>query len=162
MSERRTGGVLIVVGTLIIGFILRPMPLPAMFVWWRPEWVAMIVIYWVMALPHRFGIGMAWVSGLALDVLKGSLLGMNALSLTMVAFITLILHKRLRMYPLWQQAMMVLVLVGINQLIFHWIQSLSGSTGDSLIFLLPALVSAILWPWVFVVLRGIRRTFHVN
>ncbi|SIT02778.1 rod shape-determining protein MreD [Neptunomonas antarctica] len=162
MSKRRSGGIMIVVGTLIVGFILSQMPLPSMLVWWRPEWVAMIVIYWVMALPHRFGIGMAWVSGLALDVLKGSLLGMNALSLTTIAFITLILHRRLRMYPLWQQAMMVLVLVGINQLIFHWIQSLTGSTGDTLVFLLPAVVSAILWPWVFVVLRGIRRTFHVN
>lgn len=162
MSERHTGGVLIVIGTLIIGCILSQMPLPAMFVWWRPEWVAMIVIYWVMALPHRFSIGMAWMSGLALDVLKGSLLGMNALSLTTVAFITLLLHKRLRMYPLWQQAMMVLVLVGINQLIFHWIQSLLGSTGDSLIFLLPAVFSAVFWPWIFVILRGIRRTFHVN
>jgi rod shape-determining protein MreD len=162
MSKRRSGGIMIVIGTLIVGFILSQMPLPSMLVWWRPEWVAMIVIYWVMALPNRFGIGMAWVSGLALDILKGSLLGMNALSLTTIAFLTLILHRRLRMYPLWQQALMVLVLVGINQLIFHWIQSLTGSTGDTLIFLLPAVVSAILWPWVFVVLRGIRRTFHVN
>lgn len=162
MSSRHSGGTLIVFGTLIVGFILSQMPLPSMVVWWRPEWVAMIVIYWVMALPHRFGIGMAWMSGLALDVLKGSLLGMNALSLTVVAFITLVLHQRLRMFPLWQQAMMVLVLVGINQLIFHWIQSFAGTTGDSLVFLLPALVSAFLWPWVFVILRGIRRTFRVT
>ncbi|QLE98372.1 rod shape-determining protein MreD [Neptunomonas phycophila] len=162
MADRHSGGVLIVVGTLIIGFILSQMPLPAMLVWWRPEWVAMLVIYWVMALPHRFGIGSAWMAGIVLDVLKGSLLGMNALSLTIVALITLILHKRLRMYRLWQQAMMVLVLVGINQLIFHWIQSMAGTTGDSLIFLLPALVSALLWPWVFVVLRGIRRAFHIR
>lgn len=162
MADQHPGGVLIVVGTLIVGFVLSQMPLPDMLVWWRPEWVAMIVIYWVMALPHRFGIGSAWVSGLALDVIKGSLLGMNALSLTIVAFITLLLHKRLRMYPLWQQAMMVFVLVGINQLIFHWIQSFVGTTGDTLVFLLPALVSALLWPWVFVLLRGIRRTFRVN
>ena len=88
MADRHSGGVLIVVGTLIIGFILSQMPLPAMLVWWRPEWVAMLVIYWVMALPHRFGIGSAWMAGIVLDVLKGSLLGMNALSLTIVALIT--------------------------------------------------------------------------
>lgn len=161
MSERRSG-ILIVVGTLIVGFVLSQVPLPDTLAWWRPEWVAMIVIYWVMALPHRFGIGMAWLAGLALDVLKGSLLGMNALALTIVAFITLILHKRLRMFPVWQQAMMVLVLVGINQLVFRWIQSFSGESGQGLVILLPAVMSALIWPWVFVVLRGIRRALHVS
>ncbi|RVU30682.1 MULTISPECIES: rod shape-determining protein MreD [Neptunomonas] len=161
MSERRSG-ILIVVGTLIVGFLLSQFPLPDSLAWWRPEWVAMIVIYWVMALPHRFGIGMAWLAGLALDVLKGSLLGMNALALTIVAFITLILHKRLRMFPIWQQAMMVLVLVGINQLVFRWIQSFSGESGQGLVILLPAVMSALIWPWVFVVLRGIRRALHVS
>lgn len=161
MSERRSG-ILIVVGTLIVGFLLSQFPLPDSLAWWRPEWVAMIVIYWVMALPHRFGIGMAWLAGLALDVLKGSLLGMNALALTVVAFITLILHKRLRMFPIWQQAMMVLVLVGINQLVFRWIQSFSGESGQGLVILLPAVMSALIWPWVFVVLRGIRRALHVS
>lgn len=162
MNEHHSGGALIVVGTLIVGFILSQMPLPSMLVWWRPEWVAMIIIYWVMALPHRFGVGMAFVAGISLDILKGSLLGMNALSLTVVAFLTLTLHKRLRMYPIWQQAMMVFVLVGINQLIFHWIQSAVGRTSGSLVFMLPALMSALLWPWVFVFLRSIRRTFHVR
>lgn len=162
MAEHQSGGFLIIIGTVIIGFVLSQIPLPHMLVWFRPEWVAMLVIYWVMALPHRFGIGMAWVTGMALDVLKGSVLGMNALSLTVVAFLTLLLYKRLRMYPLWQQAMMVLVLVGMNQLVFRWIQSLSGTTSDSLIFLMPAIVSSILWPWFFVVLRSVRRTFRVT
>lgn len=162
MTDNPSGGFLIIVGTVIAGFVLSQIPLPHFLVWFRPEWVAMLVIYWVMALPHRFGIGMAWVTGMALDVLKGSVLGMNALSLTIVAFLTLLLYKRLRMYPLWQQAMMVLVLVGMNQLVFRWIQSLSGTTSDSLVFLMPALVSAILWPWFFVVLRSIRRTFRVT
>lgn len=161
MVDQHPGGMLIVIGTLIIGFILSQIPLPDMLLWWRPEWVVMIMIYWVMALPHRVGIGSAWLAGLALDVLKGCLLGMNALALTVVAFITLLLHKRLRMYPVWQQALMVLVLVGINQLIFHWIQSLAGSSGRSLIFLQPALISALFWPWLFVALRSVRRTFHV-
>lgn len=162
MSNRRSGGFLIIVATIIVGFVLSQLPLPEMFVWLRPEWVAMTLIYWVMALPHRVGVGVAWVSGLALDVLKGSVLGMNALSLTLVAFLTMLLHKRLRMYPLSQQAMMILVLVGINQLVLRWIQSISGTTGDSMVFLLPAVVSAFIWPWFFVLLRGIRRNFHVT
>ena len=133
-----------------------------MFEWARPEWVALILIYWVMALPHRVGMGTAFFLGLLLDVIKGSVLGLNALSLTIIAFLTLLLHQRLRMFPLAQQALMVMVLVGINQLLFHWMQAITGYTGEALIFLLPSIISGLLWPWLFVVLRGVRRVFRIR
>jgi rod shape-determining protein MreD len=95
-------------------------------------------------------------------VLKGSVLGINALALTLIAFSTLLLHKRLRMYPVWQQGFVVFFLIVINQLIFYWFQALAGTTAGSLQFLIPAAVSALLWPWVFVLLRSIRRTFKVS
>ncbi|WP_020683092.1 rod shape-determining protein MreD [Marinobacterium rhizophilum] len=162
MSEVRPGGFLIIIGTFLVGLTLSQLPLPVQFEWVRPEWVPMILIYWVLALPHRVSIGTAWMLGLTLDLLKGSALGLNALALTLIAFLTLLIHQRLRMFPLWKQALMVLVLVGINQLTFHWMQSIAGNVRDSLMFMLPSLVSALLWPCVFVLLRSIRRTFRVT
>jgi rod shape-determining protein MreD len=156
------GGGLIILATFLVGLMLSQIPLPYYLEWARPEWVAMILIYWVMALPHRVGMGVAFFLGLFLDVIKGSVLGLNALSLTIIAFLTLLLHQRLRMFPVVQQALMVMVLVGINQLLFHWMQAFTGYTGDNLIFLLPCLISAVLWPWLFVVLRGIRRLFRIK
>lgn len=157
-----SGGGLIILATFLVGLMLSQIPLPHMVEWARPEWVAMILIYWTMALPHRVGMGMAFFLGLFLDVIKGSVLGLNALSLTIIAFVTLVLHQRLRMFPLVQQALMVMVLVGINQLLFHWMQAFTGYTGDSLIFLLPCIASAVLWPWLFITLRGIRRIFRIR
>ena len=58
----------------------------------------MVLMYWVMALPYRVGIGSAWVAGIVLDVLEGSVLGLNALGLVVIAYITLSLHQRLRMF----------------------------------------------------------------
>ncbi|WP_415901784.1 rod shape-determining protein MreD [Neptuniibacter sp. QD29_5] len=161
-STAASGGGLIILATFLIGLMLSQMPLPYYLEWARPEWIAMILIYWVMALPHRVGMGMAFFLGLFLDVIKGSVLGLNALSLTIIAFLTLLLHQRLRMFPVVQQAMMVMVLVGINQLLFHWMQAFTGYTGESLIFLLPCLISGLLWPWLFVFLRGIRRLFRIR
>lgn len=157
-----SGGGFIILATFLIGLMLSQMPLPQLFEWARPEWVAMILIYWVMALPHRVGMGSAFFLGLLLDVIKGSVLGLNALSLTIIAFITLVLHQRLRMFPVVQQAMMIMVLVGINQLLFHWMQALTGYTGDTLVFLLPSLISGLFWPWLFVLLRGTRRFFRIR
>ncbi len=162
MSQNEPGGGAIIFGTFLLGLMLSQVPLPTSVEWLRPEWVVIILIYWVMALPERVGLGSAVLLGLALDIIKGIPLGLNVIALLVVAYLTLMLHRRLRMFPLWQQAFVVMILVGINQLLFNWFHGLIGTRSDSLIFLLPALVSAILWPWMFVILRGLRRTFRVS
>jgi len=162
VSEHQRGGGLIILGTFLCGIILSQMPLPDFIGWARPEWVAMILIYWVIALPQSVGVGSAFVAGIVLDVIRGSVLGTNALALTIVAYVAMLLHRRMRVFPLWQQSLLVMILVGIHQLILHWVQVAVGYTGDSLLFLLPAVVSACCWPWIFLFLRRIRRTFYVS
>lgn len=162
MSEERAGGGLIIFGTFIIGLVLSQIPLPDLLTWARPTWVLLVQIYWVMALPHRVGVRSAFLLGLVLDLLRGSVLGLNALSMTIITFLVLILYKRMRMFPLWQQSALILVLVGINQLLFHWMQGITGTASSSLLFLLPALVSALVWPWLFLLLRGVRRLFLIE
>ena len=91
----------------------------------------MVLIYWVMALPYRVGIGSAWIVGIILDVLEGSVLGLNALGLVVIAYVTLNLHQRLRMFSALQQAGLVLALVGINLVFGHWLQIVTGQTVSS-------------------------------
>ena len=74
----------------------------------------------------------------------------------------LILYQRLRVYSLWQQAGVVFMLVGINQLICQWVQNLEGMSALPLLFLLPAFSSALLWPLVLHILRGLRRHYRVS
>ena len=163
MSSRSgTGGSLIIAATFLCSFVLSQLPLPRVFDWARPEWVAMVLIFWVLMLPHRIGMGTAFFVGLALDLIKGSVLGLSALSLVTIAYATHLLHRRILMYPLWQQGFLVLVLIGINQLIFHWMQVAMGRTGDNLLFLLPSLISAVLWPWILIVLNGVRQIFRIQ
>ncbi|WP_076720340.1 rod shape-determining protein MreD [Motiliproteus sp. MSK22-1] len=148
--------------SFLLAMMLSTLPMPESLVWGRPEWVTLTLIYWVVALPHRVGLWSAWILGLLLDILLGSLLGVHALSLTIVAYLAQRLHQRIRMFPLWQQAFLVLILVGIQQMLLHWAQTLTGTSSESLLFLLPSLVSAFLWPWIFVLLRGVRRALHVT
>ncbi|MEM5530660.1 rod shape-determining protein MreD [Gammaproteobacteria bacterium AS21] len=162
MSQHSPGGLLIILGTFTVAMMLSQIPLPTILEWCRPEFVALFVIYWIMALPQRFGIGSAWLIGLMLDVLKGSVLGINAIALTLIAFSTLLMHKRIRMYPVWQQAFFVFLLIVLNQFIFYLFQAMAGRTGGTLHFLIPAVVSALFWPWIFVLLRAIRRTFRIS
>lgn len=81
----------------------------------------MTLIYWCMALPYRIGIGMGWLVGLLLDVARGALLGQYALALSVVAYLTLQAYRRIRVFPPWRQALTVLVLLLIEQVLVFWI-----------------------------------------
>ncbi len=146
--------------TLAVGMLLSVLPMGFMD-FGRPLWLALILSFWTMTLPHRFGLARAWGVGLAEDVLYGSLLGRNALILTLITFLVMTLHRRLRMFPLWQQGMVLLVVFGLAQLLQLWLYTLSGNRPPTLLFLLPALISALLWPWVYSILRGLSRRFQV-
>lgn len=147
---------------LIAGF-LAMVPLPDWAEAYRPEWVLLVLLYWVIALPHRVGVIFAWTLGFFLDILEGTLLGLNALGLALVAYIALNLYQRLRMFTPLQQSSTVVMLSGIHQLLLFWVQTATDtSTAPNLMFLVSALSSGIVWPFVFVALRRLRRSFRVT
>ena len=119
-SDRSAGGGVVVV-SFIIALLLTILPLPDWAAPYRPDWVLLVLIYWCMALPERIGVGTGWVMGLLLDVINGVLLGLHALAFSVVAYLAMLLHRRIRVFPLWQQALTVLILVGFSQLLVLWV-----------------------------------------
>ena len=161
--DQRTNATWVVYLTFVVAFLLAVVPFPEWAMTYRPQWVAMVLIYWAMALPYRVGIGFAWVTGLLVDILDGSLLGLNAVALAIIAYITLSLHQRLRMFSSLQQSAVVLAMTGLYLMMTHWMKIAADQAVTSdLLFLLGALSSAFLWPWVFVLLRQMRRGFSVR
>ena len=148
--------------SFVLAYVLAVLPLPAWLQWGRPQWVTLTLIYWIIALPHRVGMFTALLLGIGLDVLEGAVIGQNAFALAVIALLCLSLYQRLRVFGLWQQAVVVFVLVGIDQMICQWVQNLEGLGARSTLFLLPAVASALLWPVVLHVLRGLRRHYAVT
>lgn len=157
----RSSGSWVIILTFIGALILSALPMVESLQWWRPEWGILVLFYWIVALPQRVGMGIGWLLGILLDVLEGGLLGMNALALTIAAYFVLLFYQRLRMYNWFQQSLFVFILVAMNQVLSLWIKGILGVSVQSLMFLMPALVSAMIWPWIFILLRGIRRKFNV-
>lgn len=148
--------------SLLVALLLSVAPMPASAELGRPLWLGLVIAFWSLTLPHRGGMGVAFAFGLALDVLAGTLLGQNGLPLILIAFLVLSLQQRLRMFPLWQQSMVLLVVLGLAQLVQLWLNTLTGNRPPTLLFLVPVPISALLWPWVFVALHWLRRRFDVN
>lgn len=155
-------GRMVIFLSLVVALLLSIMPMPLWAQWGRPEWVAIVLLYWVMALPERVGIGIAGLAGLALDVVEGAPLGQNMFALGVVTYLVLILYQRLRMFTPLQQSAVIFVLVGLYQLLCHWVQTLIGTPSPNLLFILPALVSAMIWPWLLIFLRFLRRHYYVS
>ncbi|PID54691.1 MAG: rod shape-determining protein MreD [Gammaproteobacteria bacterium] len=152
----------VVLLSFALAAFLQIVPLPTVLSWWRPPFLMLVVVYWVVAIPHRVGLTTALLLGLYADVLYGAVLGQNALALVLTTYIALLLYQRFRLFALWQQAGVVLLMVVLYQFCGQWVQSLAGRGAPDLRFLLPAITSTVLWPWLFSLLRRVRRRFKVE
>lgn len=160
MRPRHSGAWLIAL-SFLLALAFSSMPLPPRIELLQPNWVCLALIYWSLNMPRRVGMGAAWTLGLLLDVSRGALLGQHALALTVVTFITLKMHRRLRLYPLWRQSLAVLGLLFVNQVLVFWVDGVSGYPPRDLWYLAPALSGMLVWPWVAIVLGDLGRRFQV-
>lgn len=160
MSGAGNGRLTILV-TLCVAMLLMILPMPEWARPFRPQWVTLVLLYWAIALPHRVGVGSGFLAGIVLDVLTGTLLGQHALGLSIVIFIAIQLHQRIRVFPFWQQSLGILILLVIEHLLALWVTGATQGVTPGLVYWAVPPIGALLWPWVFVTLRKIRRHFKV-
>lgn len=152
----------VIVLSLIVGLILMILPLPDGVQIYRPHWVALILIYWSMALPKRIGLWSAFITGLLVDASLGTLLGQHALALVIIVYININFYQRVRVLSLPQQAIYVFVLLTAGQVIVAWVEGILGRPVPLLAFVSAPFIGMLIWPWVFVILRDIRRKFMLS
>ncbi len=158
-NKSESSGFFAIIISFAIAMLMNLMPLPDAISMFKPDWVAMVLIYWVMALPNRIGVFSGWVLGLFVDVLYGTLFGIHAISLAIVAFIVQMIFHRLRLFPRWKQAINVAVVVGIHRLTVATLNGLFEPVKTDFTYWFPLIGVAVLWPWVFIILRDTRRKF---
>ncbi len=158
---RHRGGWAIVL-SLLVALALAIVPLPGWAELARPEWALLVLLYWCLALPSRVGVGISWLTGLGVDVLTGGLLGEHGVGYALAAYIVVKLHQRIRAYPEWQQAGVMLLLLLVNQLTCLWVLGVTGRAPEAMVtYFLPSVVGMLLWPFLLLFLRGYRRRFGV-
>ena len=160
-TVRPTGG-WVIAASFLLAFVAASIPLPGELDPFRPDWVAMVLIYWCMVLPYRIGIGTSWLVGLVVDVGRGALLGQHALAFAALAYLTVQTHRRIRVFSPWRQTFSVLVFLLIKQFLVFWISGVIGYPPRDGWYLAPAVGGMIAWPLLFVILRDVRRHFQVT
>ncbi len=134
--------------TILAGLTLNLLPLPELLVLLRPDFLLLVLLYWIVYHPMRVNIGAAWLMGLVVDVAYGNLLGQYALAYALTAFVCLALRRRVLMFPLWQQTFHILPLLLLAQTIVLLIKLSSGAPWPGPILYLSSAFGAVLWLWL--------------
>ena len=141
-----------VTGTVILAIIFAVLPLPEPINAARPDLLLLLVIYWALSAPRIAGLLFAWFCGLAIDVLKGIILGQHALAFLVVAYITHKNQLRIRVFPMSQQTATVFMLLAVYQFIVFWLDGIIGQPVTTWMRWLPVFTGAVLWPVLVAVL----------
>ena len=146
--------------TLFMGLIFVLIPLPIEWRVVRPDATALILFYWVIALPHRVGIFTAFYVGILQDVIKGSPLGLSSPGLMLATLFLLLNYQRVRHYDRVLQCSVILLMLSVSLALN------SGSEVDQ--FMVPGgtilglLLSVLCWLPTKTALRRLRRYYEVS
>lgn len=161
MATRNGNNAWVVWLSVAFALVLSIMPLPDSLTWWRPEWPALVIFYWAMTAPRRYGVGVGWLIGLLEDVARGALLGQYALGYALIAFLTLSFYRRLRVFPVWQQAFVLLTVTVLHLSLSLWVRGVSGEDIGGWRYWAPALSTMLVWPFAYLVLRRVTDIYKV-
>jgi rod shape-determining protein MreD len=132
--------------TLLVVLMINLLPLTGWVLALRPDFVALVLLYWGIHQPRKIGFLPAWLLGLAMDVGDGSLFGQHALAYTVMMFAAISLHRRVSMFDLRHQILHVLPMLLIMQLIVLGVREAAGGQFPGLWYFLSSITGALLWP----------------
>lgn len=160
MSPSRSISVIVL--TLAVGLVLAVIPLPEWALPYRPQWPLLILAYWCMAVPQRVGVISGWTVGLVTDTMTGTLLGQHALTYAVCAYLVVSMHRRLRLFPWWQQTVAMGGLFFLDRLVSFLVAGATTGQTQPWNHWLTPMISMLLWPWTFMIMREVRRRFRVS
>lgn len=131
---------------LVVAFLLQVLPLPPALAMLRPPLLVLAVAWWSLAAPQAGGIGAAFLAGLALDVVRGAVLGQHALATALVAYVAVRQHLLVRHKPVLEQSLFVAALLVLWQAVVSLIGLWTGHAGDGWRGWVPMAVGTLLWP----------------
>jgi rod shape-determining protein MreD len=139
-----------------IALALAVLPLPTVLDAFRPDFLVLVVFYWCIESPRAGGLGLAFVSGLALDVIQGVVLGQHALALTLMGAWATQLRLRIRVFSILSQCLTIFALLFGYQFVLFWVDGATGNPVTAFSRWLAPIISAVLWPVLVNVMGKVR------
>ncbi|QPB41886.1 rod shape-determining protein MreD [Rodentibacter haemolyticus] len=146
----------------IVALVMELAPWPLDFQAFKPSWLILVLLYWVLAIPNKVNIGFAFLLGVIWGVVLGSSLGIHALVLSIAFYFIAKNYLVLRNLSLWFQSLLVIIFVFAIRLTIFLVEFFLHSAAFNWQEIFGAVASGILWPWVFLLMRKIRRKVKLH
>lgn len=143
--------------SLLIALLCQLFPWVGQGVIFRPDFMLVVILYWLLRAPNLCNVSTAWFAGILVDLATGSLLGQHALSFTITAFLALIYQRRLVLFNGWQLAGYVFVLLTIERIIMLLLKLFAGNDNPSYHYFWPVLTGLLLWQFMILMFGGLTR-----
>ena len=130
--------------------VLELLVMPQVLLAYRPEWIVLTLIYWLLRHPEKIGLLTAFIAGILMDVLSSTYMGVNIISCCIISYLVLTMHQRLKMFPVLQQSLVIFFITGISLMIVLTIRSALGTADNNMSYLNAAFSSALVWPFVLI------------
>ena len=156
----------LVLSSILVAMVLSvghlPGGLPDWIAWLRPEWMVLVLFFWVVEVPERIGMILAWLTGIVTDVLLGEPLGLNGLCFAAITYVGWSLYERIRMYSTPQQASLLFLLVLVIGAVKVTVNTWSDDVDWTFAFIIPALTTTLAWFPVAFLLKRLSEKFDVS
>lgn len=131
--------------SLFVAFICLLFPWSGLALKLRPDFMLLVIIFWLLRAPNLCNVGTAWFIGLCVDLATGGTFGQYALAYTVTAFFAVIYQRRLVLFNATQQLVYVFVLLMISQIVLLILKTFAGTESPDWSYFLPSITGALLW-----------------
>jgi rod shape-determining protein MreD len=143
--------------TLFAGFIANLLPVSGYAAMLKPDFLALVILYWCIQEPRLMGVGVAWFAGLFMDVADATLFGQHALAYAFLAYAAEYFRRRVLRFTLWHQAAQVAALLVLCAGLVLLVRVVGGAPVPRWTYFVPPLVGALVWPLLSIVLQRPQR-----
>jgi len=130
---------------LLGALILQFMPMPGDWMFWKPNFLLLIMIAWILYLPEQYGIEFAVIMGLFADFIFSTTLGYHILIFSICGLILIFFHRIVVYLQLVHRVTLVFMMV----LFVEFMRATIDATMEKSIFiedvLSLAIISALCW-----------------
>lgn len=131
--------------SLLIAFICMLFPWSGVALTLRPDFMLLVILFWLLRAPNQCSVGTAWFMGLWVDLATGGIFGQYALAYTITTFFAVIYQRRLVLFSSTQQLVYVFSLLFLSQLILLILKTFAGKEFLGWSYFLPSITGVIVW-----------------
>lgn len=143
--------------TVLLALAGNLLPLTGTVLMLRPDFLALVLLYWCIQEPRFVGVGTAWLVGLLMDVADATVFGQHALAYAVLAYAADYFRRRVLRFPLWQQAAQVVMLLLLCAGLVALVRVVGGAPLPRWTYAAPPFIAAFLWPMLSVLLQAPQR-----